>query len=261
MSDARNAAGDAWGAADFDAIAAHLAPMHDDLVARLAPTVGLEWLDLACGTGPVAIRAARAGARVTASDFASALVARAQAHAVRAGLDIAFGVVDCQRTPYPTGAFDVVSSSVGVFLAPDHVAVASELARLVRPGGRIGLTAWRGAGVGEMLALLGEYAENPFGGGDFLAWGRDDHVRTLLEDTFELSFADGDAPLVGASGADLWDERVEHSGPTKVVVQQLSEGRRAELRERTIELFERDRVGDHIHQSRPYVTIVGTRRG
>ena len=266
MTDRRNAMADAWGeadwgASDFDVIAAHFASMHDDLVARLEPGPGVKWLDLACGTGPVALRAARAGARVTASDFAPALVARAQAKSVREGLDIAFGVVDCQHTPYRSASFDVVSSAVGVFIAPDHAAVARELARLVRPGGRIGLTAWRGPGIREVIELRREYTTAPVEGDDLLDWGRDDYVEVLLGDTFELSFASGDAPLVGESGVVLWDELATHHGPMKLLAEHLPDERRAELRERMIAMFERDRVGDHIEQPRPYVVILGTRRG
>ncbi len=144
-----------WGSAPFENIADIISDMHVALVESLAPGAGEHWLDLACGAGDVAFHAARAGARVTGSDLSPVLVEAAQRRAAEHGLDLTLEVADCQDLHYPDASFDVVSSSVGVIFAPDHAQVAAELARVCRPGGRVGLTAWRKeSGVGAMFAAM-----------------------------------------------------------------------------------------------------------
>ena len=113
--------------------------MHVALVERLAPQPGERWLDLGCGTGDVAFHAAQAAPIVTGSDLSPTLIETAQQRAGELGLD---RHPRSGRLPGPparrTRSFDVVSSSVGVIFAPDHARVASELARVCRPGGRLG---------------------------------------------------------------------------------------------------------------------------
>ncbi len=123
-----------WGSAPFENIADLISDMHLALVERLAPHAGEHWLDLACGAGDVAFHAARAGAIVTGSDLSPTLVETAQRRAEEHGLDLTLEVADCQNLHYADASFDVVSSSVGVIFAPDHERVASELARVCRPG-------------------------------------------------------------------------------------------------------------------------------
>ena len=84
--------------------------MHDTLVATLAPREGEEWLDLGCGAGDVAFRAARAGATVTGSDSPT-LIETARSRADELGLDLTLEVGDCQELEYADASFDVVSSS------------------------------------------------------------------------------------------------------------------------------------------------------
>jgi SAM-dependent methyltransferase len=251
-----------WGSGSFEAVADHLAPMHDELVARLEPAPGLLWLDLACGTGQVARRAARAGATVVASDLAPPLLETARRLSAEEGLSIEYGVVDCEATPYPDASFDVVSSSVGVILSPDQRASARELARICRPGGRVGLTAWRGeTGVGDYFRALAPFSPPPpEGAGDIFDWGREDHVHELLGDAFELTMTEHDCPRIGPSGEELWAEYTTHLGPAKVLAESLDPSRRAELDRTMAAFFERFRTGDVIRHSRPYLLILGTRR-
>jgi ubiquinone/menaquinone biosynthesis C-methylase UbiE len=130
-----------WGSAAWQQIAERqLFPVHDELIARLGPHPGERWLDLATGTGAVALRAARAGAAVTGQDLAPELIVTARDLGVKEGLGVDFEVGDAERLDYPDASFDVVSSAHGVVHAYDHRAVANELARVCRPGGRLGLT-------------------------------------------------------------------------------------------------------------------------
>src|SRR5262249_37716124 len=129
-----------WGGARHDQIVPYYAPIYDDLVAQLAPRPGERLLDVATGTGEVAFRAARTGAEVTGLDITPELLdvarSKADAHAIR------FDEGDAQALPYVDGSFDVVASNFGVIFALGRDAVASELARVCRRGGRPRRTAW-----------------------------------------------------------------------------------------------------------------------
>src|SRR5581483_8251345 len=100
----------AWGAAPFEKIAERGGEAHDELVAAVAPDPGERWLDVATGTGAVALRAARAGADVTGVDYAEPLVETARRLAEEEGLAIHFDVGDAENLPYEDASFDVVSS-------------------------------------------------------------------------------------------------------------------------------------------------------
>jgi SAM-dependent methyltransferase len=252
----------AWSAAPFEHLEPDIAVMHDDLVGRLSPRPGERWLDVGCGPGAVAMRAARAGAEVTGLDLAPGLIETARRRATEEGLSIRYDVGDAEALPYDDDGFDVVSSSVGVIFAPDHRAAARELARVTRPGGRLGLATWRPEhGVCAMLKILGEYQPPPpQGAGNPFEWGSEEHAQELLGEAFELEFAEGDAPQAGESGEAIWERGRRFAGPMKATYESLDPERRKELDERMIAFFEQFRRNGGIYQSRPYLLILGTRR-
>jgi SAM-dependent methyltransferase len=250
-----------WGSAPFERIADELADIHDHLVAELAPQAGETWLDVGTGTGAVAMRAARAGAMVTGSDLAPALIETAQRLAEEEGLQILYEVGDAEQLPYEDGSYDVVSSSFGAMFAPDHGAVARELARVTRPGGRIGLTTWDPeGGVGDLFRLLGSFQPPPpEGAGNPLDWGREEHARDLLEGDFELRFVRGSNPQTGTSGEEMWELVVTSFGPMKTLYESLDEERREELHKAYIDFSESHRTNGRIEAPREYLIILGTR--
>jgi SAM-dependent methyltransferase len=252
----------AWSSAAFENLEPDIAGMHDDLVGRLAPKAGERWLDVGCGPGAVALRAARAGAEVTGLDLAPGLIETARRRAAEEGLSIRFDVGDAEALPYGDAEFDIVSSSVGVIFAPDHRAAAAELARVVRPGGRLGVTAWRPeAGVCAMLKIMADYQPPPpEGAGNPFEWGSETYVTDLLGGSFELEFSEGNAPQDAESGEAIWRRASEFAGPMKMTRESLDADRRAELDERMVAFFEQFRRNGGIHQSRPYLLIRGTRR-
>ena len=253
----------AWSAAPFENLEPDIAVMHDDLVQRLAPRPGERWLDVGCGPGAVAMRAARAGADVTGLDLAPGLIETARRRAEEEGLSIAYDVGDAEALPYPDGSFDVVSSSVGVIFAPDHRAAASELARVVtRPAGRLGVSAWRpDQGICAMFKVMGEFQPPPPEGvGSPFDWGSEDYVIGLLGDAFDLEFAEGDAPHLGDSGEQVWERMRAYAGPAKMLHESLEPARREELARRMAEFWEGFRTNGGISQPRPYLLILGTRR-
>lgn len=252
----------AWGAAPFETIEDSLVVMYDDLVARLDPLSGEKWLDVGCGPGAVAMRAARAGADVTGVDLSDVMVDTAGRRARAEGLDISYDVGDAEQLPYENASFDVVSSSVGFFLAPDHEAVARELARVVRPGGRLGFTAWRpNSRVEKGLKLSARFQPPPPEGvGNPFDWGTETHVAQLLGEAFELEFHDGDAPDRGVSGEAIWEYFLAGVGPMRMLYESLDPERREEYHRAAVEMYEEDRVGDEIVLPGPYLLTLGRRR-
>lgn len=252
----------AWGAAPFEEIEDTIAVLHDDLVERLGPGPREKWLDVGCGTGAVAMRAARAGADVTGVDFSPVMIETAKRRADEEGLAIRYLVGDAEAVPCADESFDVVASSVGAIFAPDHVAVAREFARLVRPRGRIGFTAWEpGGSVAKSILLAARFQPPPPDGvGSPFQWGTEEYVRGLLGDAFELEFHTGDAPLSGESGEALWEYFLAGLGPVRLLCDSLDEERREEFHRASVELYEEDRRGDEIVQERRYLLTVGARR-
>jgi DNA-binding CsgD family transcriptional regulator/protein-L-isoaspartate O-methyltransferase len=176
---------EAWGSAPWEPMAARIAAIHDHLVARLAPGRGERWLDV--GTGAVALRAARAGARVTGVDLSPVMVDTARRLAREQGSGFRFDVGDAESLPYEDASFDVVASALGVFLAPDHAAAGRELAPVCRAGGRLGVVAWRADPEAERMHAPFWPAREP-GAGDRRDWGREEYLAELLGQDFEPTF-------------------------------------------------------------------------
>jgi ubiquinone/menaquinone biosynthesis C-methylase UbiE len=178
-----------WGNGPYQHITETVTDIHARVIERLAPQLGIRWLDLACGTGAVAELAARAGASVTGVDLAPALIETARQRAQEQKFEIDYRVGDCERLDLDDASYDRLSSTCGIMFAPDHAATAHELARVVVPGGRIGLANWTpDGGLGQMFKMMRPFMPTPPpSAGDPFAWGREEVVRELLGDAFELN--------------------------------------------------------------------------
>jgi SAM-dependent methyltransferase len=154
------------------------------LVEACAIGPGDRVLDVAAGTGNVALRAAAAGAEVTASDIAPENLAAGRRAAQEQGLAIEWVTADAQALPFGDAEFDVVTSSAGAMFAPDHRAVAGELVRVCRPGGRIGMINFSPEGLArEFFELFAPYAPPPAPGAQPpILWGDEAHLRELFGD-------------------------------------------------------------------------------
>lgn len=252
-----------WGNGPYERITDLLTESQEGLVAALGPQSGERWLDVATGTGAVARMAARAGADTTGLDLAPDLIATAQTQTAADGLSIEFDVGDAERLPYEDASFDTVVSTFGVMFAPDHAAVAGELARVCRTGGRVGLISWtEDSGVGDIFRVMKPFqsAPPPQGVGNPFAWGDEGHVRELLESAFELELEVLDTEHRPSSGEEAWEVFSTSYGPTKTLAESLDDDQREELHASWVELYERSRVGDEIVQHRNYLRVLGTRR-
>jgi SAM-dependent methyltransferase len=249
-----------WGTGPYQRITETIADVHEHVIDRLAPAAGVRWLDLACGTGAVAEAAAARGAAVTGIDLAPALIATARERAAERGLDIAYRVGDCEALDAPDGAFDAVSSSFGIMFSPDHAAAARELARVTRPGGKIGLASWTPTGgLARMFGVMAPFMPAPPPSSPF-DWGSEPRVRDLLGEWFDLECTEHTSTLRLPSGEAYWELFSTSYGPTRVLAESLGD-RREDLHSAWVDFFESNyRSNGEIAHAREYLLVVGTRR-
>jgi SAM-dependent methyltransferase len=170
-----------WTSGDFGRIARSYERGAAEFIARLELGPGDEVLDVSCGTGNLALPAARAGATVTGIDIAPNLIAQAKARAAEEHQSILFDVGDAEALPYADDEFDVAVTMFGAMFAARPERAAAELIRVVRPGGRIVMANWTPMGfIGEMLKTTQHYAPAPVGVLSPLQWGTEYAVRERL---------------------------------------------------------------------------------
>jgi SAM-dependent methyltransferase len=239
-------------------LGAVLEPVHDELVDRLAPVAGERWLDVGCGTGAVALRAARAGAEVAAVEGAEPLLEQARENAEAEGLVIRFDHGNVEYLPYEDAEFDAIASAFGFVFTADHANVAGELARVARPGARLGFTAWKpNPKLGE---LYRRFTEEPLEGREATEWGREDHVEDMLGEDFELEFVDGTLWIDAGNGEELWELFSSSSPPVIALMSKLDPERGEAFHRAFVELYESYRDGERIRAPRRYLLTLGTRR-
>jgi ubiquinone/menaquinone biosynthesis C-methylase UbiE len=254
-----------WGSAPFENLASSIADVHEAIVEAMSPAEEKRWLEVACGTGELARLAARRGASVVGVDLAPALVETAKRQAADEGLSIDYRVGDAEKLDVEDASFDVVTSTFGVMFAPDQPRAAAELARVTKPGGRLGLATWLPTGgVGAMFGMMAPFQPPlPDGAGMPLDWGRPEYVEELLGEAFELAFEEHVTTVEFESSAEYWQEFSANFGPMKTLVGMLDDGRREELRGAWDSLFESPPFGSPggpVSHSRDYLLITGTRR-
>jgi SAM-dependent methyltransferase len=175
-----------WAAGDYAEVAERLVmPLGRVAVEAAGIAAGDEVLDVATGTGSAAIPAAQAGARVTGLDLVPSLLDVARRRARTAGVEVDWVEGNAEELPFADASFDVVLSTLGVQFAPHHEQAAAELARVLRPGGRIAMCNWTPEGyIGRFFATLSPYMPAPPAGvSPPPRWGDPDHVTALFEGT------------------------------------------------------------------------------
>jgi ubiquinone/menaquinone biosynthesis C-methylase UbiE len=170
-----------WASGDFAVIGTTLQIVGEMLCEAVDLRSGETVLDVAAGNGNATLAAARRFAHVTSTDYVPTLLERGRRRAEAEGLDVTFEVADAEALPYPTASFDVVLSTYGVMFAPDHAKSSSELLRVCRLGGRIGLACWTPEGfLGDMFRTMAKHVPPPAGVQSPLLWGKPDHIQTLF---------------------------------------------------------------------------------
>jgi SAM-dependent methyltransferase len=257
-----------WAAGDYAAVAELIDDVPPrDLLARVKVTPGQEVLDVAAGTGNIAIRVAGAGAQVVGLDLTPELFDTARRRAAEHGVAVDWVEGDAEDLPFADQSFDCVLSVFGVQFAPRHEIAARELARVCRPGGQIGLVNWTPEGqIGELFKILGRYLPAP---PDYASppplWGNEQHVRGLFADTgVELEFARGHNPWRFDS-PEHWVVFFEtHYGPTLKARERLTaEGRWEECRHEILAMVERrnEATDGSLLVHSEYLVTVGRKAG
>jgi SAM-dependent methyltransferase len=219
-----------WMAGDFGVVAKTIAGGAEEFVARLNVAAGASVLDVACGTGNVAIPMAKLGAVVTGVDIAPNLLVQARDRAATQGVDVTFDEGDAEALPYADASFDVVVTMFGAMFAPRPEVVAKELARVLKPGGMLAMANWNPASFsGRMFRLGAQHVPPPPGIAPPVMWGDELTVRERLAGGFdeirtELIPIDFDMPVNPAGAVEFFRR---YFGPTQMAFGRLDEAHQA----------------------------------
>lgn len=173
----------AWASGDYAVIGTTLQIVGECLAEACDLRCDEEVLDVAAGNGNATLAAARRGCVVTSTDYVAALLERGQDRARAEHLEVIFQVADAEALPFPDESYDAVLSTFGVMFAPDQVTAASELGRVCRRGGRIGMANWTPEGfVGQMFKILGQHLPPPAVAQPPSNWGSDAWLHKQFDD-------------------------------------------------------------------------------
>lgn len=214
-----------WEAGDFSEVAKHIETVAEQFVDRLNILPGMKVLDVACGSGNLAIVAAQKGADVSGIDIADNLIEAAKRRAAAAGLDIEFEQGDAEAMPYADNSFDVVMTMFGAMFAPRPEVTAAELIRVCRPGGVIAMANWTPDGhAGRMFKLAGKYLPPPPMPPPVL-WGVPETVAERLGDRVtDLTMTPRLADMIFEYGpADVVEHFRRFFGPTVMAFRAIPE--------------------------------------
>lgn len=171
----------AWSAGDYAVVGTTLQIVGESLCEALDLRAGEQVLDVAAGNGNATLAAARRWCDVTSSDYVPALLERGRARASAEGLPVKFEQADAENLQFAEASFDVVLSTFGVMFTPDQDKAAAEMARVCKPGGRIGLANWTPTSfIGELFKLMGRYLPPAAGVKSPALWGTEARLRELF---------------------------------------------------------------------------------
>jgi ubiquinone/menaquinone biosynthesis C-methylase UbiE len=226
----------AWSSGDYSKIAWITVPLADILCEAVDVESGTKVLDVATGTGHVALAAARRFCDVTGVDYVPQLLDHGRRRAEAEGLNIEFIEGDAEDLPFADESFDYVLSAIGAMFAPDQQKVANELTRVCRSGGTIGMINWMPDGfIGELFKLIGRHVPPPAGLKPASLWGTQDHVIDLFGDAVSnLEFKEGACPQHFPSAEFYAKFFLQYYGPTLKAWESLNPKSR--------ESFERDLI-------------------
>ena len=254
----------------YDEISRSIADAIEHAVERVSAKPGDRILDLATGTGwGSRILAQRfPGVKVIGADIAEQMLDYARATAARQELEIDYVHADAEKLPFANGEFDAVVSTFGVMFVGNPEAAAAELARVVKPGGRLALATWRpdsdDNNVFDMFGVMKRHMAPPPAGAkpppSPFEWGKAERVKELLASSFDLSFEVGTNHYRYESGEQAWQLWVNHYGPTKTLAANLDDTGRDALRRDLIAWHESFPSTLGFDQPRDYLVTRGVRK-
>ncbi|HEY1390015.1 MAG TPA: class I SAM-dependent methyltransferase [Ktedonobacterales bacterium] len=172
-----------WSTGNYSLVGNTLVIISEQLSESVDVHAGDRVLDVATGNGITALAAARRFGEVTGLDYVPSLLDDARQRAAAEHLPVTFQEGDAENIPFADASFDIVLSTLGVMFTPNQDKAASELLRVARSGGKIGVASWTPTGyIGQLFRLIGKYAPPPAGLKPASLWGTEERLRELFGD-------------------------------------------------------------------------------
>ena len=229
----------AWATGDYAVIGSSLLLPAELLAEAMDVRSGWHMLDVAAGNGNMSLAAARRGCRVTSTDFVPALLERGRARAEAEGWRISFQEADAENLPFADGSYDCVASTFGVMFTPDPAKSASEMMRVCKPGGKIGMANWVPTSlVGRIFDTIGKYVPPPPGAAPPSLWGTEARLHELFRGVKSISIT-GRAAIFRARSEKEWlDNFRQYYGPMNRTFTALGEPEQVALEADLMALLE-----------------------
>jgi ubiquinone/menaquinone biosynthesis C-methylase UbiE len=254
----------AWSSGDYAVVGTTIQIVGERLAEALDLRAGQKVLDIAAGNGNFTLAAARRWCDVTSTDYVESLLERGRRRAEADGLSVRFQKADVENLPFRDGSFDVVASTFGAMFSPDQSRTASEMLRVCRSGGRIGLANWTPDGfIGQMFKIIGKHLPPPAGIRSPALWGTKEWIgKAFRADASSLVAEPRHYVFRYRSAQHFLDFFREHYGPMLKAFEALDPAGRKALSQDIIELIGRFNTSGDESMVVPgeYLEIVVTRR-
>jgi len=233
-----------WASGDFAVVGTTLQIVGESLAEAVDVRAGERVLDVAAGNGNATLAAARRFAEVTSTDYVPALLDKGRERARAEGLPVHFETADVENLPFQDASFDIVLSTYGCMFAPDHARTASEMMRVLRPGGRIGLANWTPGGfIGRLFKVIGAHVPPPAGLQSPALWGTKAHLAALFPEAADIACTSRFFNFRYRSAAHWVQVFRDYYGPTHKAFAALDATRGAALEADIVALLEELNVG------------------
>jgi ubiquinone/menaquinone biosynthesis C-methylase UbiE len=254
----------AWSSGDYAVVGTTLQIVGEELCEALDIRAGQKVLDVAAGNGNVSLAAARRWCEVTSTDYVPSLLERGRARAAAEGLKVEFREADAEALPFADNSFDAVVSTFGVMFTPNQDKAASELTRVCKSGGKIGLANWTPDGfIGQLFKTIGKHVPPPAGVKSPALWGTRERINELFgKEAAAITAEPRNFTFRYRSPAHFIDVFRTYYGPVQKALAALDEDKREALIADFTVLIARFNRGDDGTMVVPaeYLEVVITRR-
>jgi ubiquinone/menaquinone biosynthesis C-methylase UbiE len=253
-----------WESGDYDHFSNFLKPGAYEFVDRLDLSAGTKLLDIACGSGQITIPMVKRGIEVTAVDLAQNLVDKANEYASAQGLNVRIEQGDAENLQFADGEFDVALSLIGSMFAPRPELVASEMLRVVKPGGKVIMGNWTPEGhVGQFFKVVGKYVPPPAIFPSPLMWGNPEVVKERFGDVLsDLQITKRYYPMIlDLSPGEVTDFFIEYYGPTNKAYAAIPDEQKQSFKDEFTAVWEQNNIAKDrtTHVPAEYIEVVGTK--